>query len=292
MWTCLLLSTAWSLDITVDRIDRGSITITNENINIHSGSFWSIINNAASNFVSNINVESGAALYVSSVSPDISLSTTILLDSYSLTNNGVISINAIDGYASYFFDFMGKDLYNNGDFFLSASGDAAVGVYVKALNWQNTGLIQLYQKKRTSGYIWLGRPGMTANNNGQICFINQLWQQACNVLGTGCITAGANSSLWFANTQYTISSNQTLYLADGTSSIVAYGSFTPQTFTVRNFGQVNGISNKIGLVATLYNPKSGLNPWNYNSTSGILTLYVGDYIQYFNIGQGYDNSKF
>ncbi|KAI5970594.1 hypothetical protein CANMA_000335 [Candida margitis] len=287
-----LLSTVWSLDITKDKIDRGTITINNEDITIRSGAFWSIVNNAITSFISNVNVEPGAALYVSSVSSQISLTATLLGDTYSIVNDGVISLNAITGAAYYFFDIMGKSMINNGDMFLSGSGDTATTVYMKANNWQNYGLIQLYQKKRTSGVVYLGNHGLTANNNGQICFFNQLWLQTANVLGTGCVTATANSSFYFSNTALTISSNQTFYLADGSTSIVALGSVTPLTFTVKGFGQVDGVSNKIGLAATLYNPKSGQNPWLYNATTEILTLYVGNYVQNFKIGPGYNDTKF
>ncbi|CAL1210712.1 unnamed protein product [Candida parapsilosis] len=287
----LLISTVCSLEITKNRIDRGSINLGNEDITIRSGAFWSIINNAGTNFNSNINVDEGGIFYVSSVSPQVSLSVT-LLGSYTLINNGVISLNAIAGNPNYNFDLVGTSMINNGDLFLSGSGDNAVTVYMKATDWENYGLIQVYQKKRTNGVVYLGNHGLYTNNYGQICLFNQLWQQTANILGTGCITGAANSSFYLANTNLAISSQQTMYMADGTTSIVAVGSLTPLTFTVKGFGQVDGVSNKIGLSGTLYSSTSGKNPWDYNADTGILTLYVGDYRQNFKIGKGYDNTKF
>ena len=140
----------------------------------------------------------------------------------------------------------------------------------------------------------LGADAKTFINNGQICFTNQDWHQLAGVLGAGCFTAQGQSSFYLQNTALQISEDQIFYLSNGETSILAVGSIdNPQTFHVRNFGtDKNGVANKVGLTATLYNSVGGKSAYAYNARDGILTLYVGLYTQNFEIGTGYDPTKF
>ncbi|CAD1812131.1 Cell wall protein IFF6 [Candida parapsilosis] len=291
----LLVATAWGRDFQGgNTVDWGTQNVGNGDVHIHSGAIWSIINNAASDFHGNIQVDSNAGLYVSSVTPSVALSATLYDSIYGFVNNGVVSFNAIKGAPGYSFWIMGNRFENNGDLFFSASGEGSVASGIKGLDWHNNGLIHIYQKMKSDSYAYLGYHGKTVVNNGQVCFTNQNWYQLSGMLGSGCVTAQGKSSFYFMNTALKISEDEILYLTNGETSIMVVGSINdPQTFHVRGFGtDKNGIANKIGLTATLSSPVSGKSPWSYNARDGILTLYVGLYTQNFEIGTGYDFTKF
>ncbi|KAI5954702.1 hypothetical protein KGF57_003917, partial [Candida theae] len=113
---------AMGLDVTTNRVDRGIISLDVGDITIHSGAYWSIINNAVSAFVSSLNVQSNAGLYISSTSPLIGLQVTLLGLLNSITNNGVISFNALASLTSSNYNLVGLSFTNNGEMYLGASG--------------------------------------------------------------------------------------------------------------------------------------------------------------------------
>ena len=291
----LLVATAWGRDFQGgDTIDWGTQNVGQGDVHIHSGALWSIINNAASDFHGNIQVDSNAGLYVSSVNPNIALSATLYDLIYEFVNNGVVSFNAIKGAPGYAFNIIGNMFENNGDLFYSASGEGSVVSTIKTPDFHNTGSLNFYQKMKSDSYVLLGADAKTLVNNGQMCFTNINWHQLAGVLGAGCFTAQGQSSFYLQNTALQISEDQIFYLSNGETSILAVGSIdNPQTFHVRNFGtDKNGVANKVGLTATLYNSVGGKSAYAYNARDGILTLYVGLYTQNFEIGTGYDPTKF
>ncbi|CCG25651.1 hypothetical protein CORT_0C02750 [Candida orthopsilosis Co 90-125] len=290
----LFIATVWARELHGGTtVDWGTQYVGNGDVHIFSGAIWSIINNAASDFHGNIRVDTNAGLYVSSVSPNVALSATLMDMIYGFVNNGVVSFNAIKGAPGYVFMIMGNKFENNGDLFFSASGEGSVVSGIKSLDWHNNGLIHIYQKMKSDSYTYLGMDAQSIVNNGQICFTNQNWYQLAGMMGSGCITAQGKSSFYFINTNLKISEDEIFYLANGETSIMAVGSINdPQTFHVRGFGTTNGVANKIGLTATLYSSVPGKSPFSYNARDGILTLYVGLYSQNFEIGTGYDFTKF
>ena len=274
-------------------IDWGSKRIGKVDVHIYSKAVWSIINNHASHFDGNIYVEAHAGLYVSSISPRCSLSATLSSLIYGFVNHGVVSFNAIKGASGYVFKIMGSKFENNGDLFFSASGLSSVTCGIKSKRWYNKGCIHVYQKWKSDSCTHLGYDGLTIVNNGQICFTNHNWKQLAGILGTGCVTAHGQSSFYFLKTNLKIAESQIFYLADGETSIMAVASrYRPQTFHVRGFGKINGVANKIGLSSRLYSRVPGRKPWSYDARRGILTLYTGLYSQRFEIGIGYDVTKF
>ncbi|CCG25649.1 Iff5 GPI-anchored protein [Candida orthopsilosis Co 90-125] len=288
---CFLLPVVLGLDITSNTVDRGAVSFNVGDITVHSGAYWSIINNAVSAFVSSLNVQSNAGLFISSTSPLLSLQVTLLGLLNSITNNGIISFNSLASLTSSNYNLIGLSFENNGEMYLGASGVVASNMGITAASWKNTGLLVFYQNQRNEGYVNLGTALGAISNNGQICFHNEVYQQTTTIAGTGCITADADSSIYITNAALSVSTGQTFYLADGKSSMIVQALSTPQTFNVRNFGQVNGVANKIGLTIPLFALIG--NPWSYNSATGVLTLKgAGLLSQYFNIGTGYDSSKF
>ena len=287
----LYISVVLGLNIATNTIDRGAISLNVGDITINSGAYWSIINNAISAFVSNLEVAPEAGLYISSTSSLISLQVTLLGLLNSITNNGIISFNSLASLTSSNYNLIGWSFQNNGEMYLGASGIVASTMSITAASWKNTGLLVFYQNQRNEGIVNLGAPLGTINNNGQICFHNEVYHQTTSIAGTGCITADRDSSIYITNAALSVSTGQTFYLADGASSMIVQALSTPQTFNVRNFGQVNGIANKIGLSIPLFALIGSA--WSYNSATGILTLRgAGLLLQYFNIGTGYDSSKF
>ncbi|CAL1205630.1 unnamed protein product [Candida parapsilosis] len=287
----LYISVVSGLNIATNTIDRGAISLNVGDITINSGAYWSIINNAISAFVSNLEVAPEAGLYISSTSSLISLQVTLLGLLNSITNNGIISFNSLASLTSSNYNLIGWSFQNNGEMYLGASGIVASTMSITAASWKNTGLLVFYQNQRNEGIVNSGAPLGTINNNGQICFHNEVYHQTTSIAGTGCITADRDSSIYITNAALSVSTGQTFYLADGASSMIVQALSTPQTFNVRNFGQVNGIANKIGLSIPLFALIGSA--WSYNSATGILTLRgAGLLSQYFNIGTGYDSSKF
>jgi len=290
----LFIATAWAKNFQGGKtIDWGTQNVGYGDVHIFPGAIWSIINNAASDFHGNIQVDENGGLYVSAVSPSITLSATLYDSIYGFVNNGVVSFNAIKGASGYIFKIMGNKFENNGDLFFAASGQGSMESWIKAPDFHNNGFMHFYQVMKSDSYTYLGYDGKTMVNNGQICFTNQNWKQLTGMLGTGCVTAQGKASFYFMNTNLQISEGEIFYLNGGETSIMAVGSTNnPQTFHVRGFGTYNGMANKIGLTATLSSPVSGKLPWAYNARDGILTLYVGLYTQNFEIGTGYDYTKF
>ncbi|KAI5968159.1 hypothetical protein KGF57_000242 [Candida theae] len=273
------------------RLDRGSLSLNVGDITVHSGAYWSIINNAITAFVSSLTVQPNAGLFISSTSPLIALQVTLLGLLNSITNNGVISFNAVASLTAAHYNLVGLSFENNGEMYLGASGVVSSTMRISSANWRNNGLLVFHQNQRSEGSVHLGAPLGTITNNGQICFRNEVYEQTSVIAGTGCITAQQDSTIYISNAALSVSSGQTFYLADGASSMIVEALSTPQTFNVRNFGQVNGVSNKIGLTIPLFSVLG--NPWTYNQRSGILTLKgAGILQQYFNIGPGYDATKF
>ncbi|XP_003868632.2 alanine transaminase, partial [Candida orthopsilosis Co 90-125] len=87
----LFVATVWARELHGGTtVDWGTQYVGNGDVHIFSGAIWSIINNAASDFHGNIRVDSNAGLYVSSVSPNIALSATLMDMIYGFVNNGVV----------------------------------------------------------------------------------------------------------------------------------------------------------------------------------------------------------
>jgi len=290
----LFIATAWGRELQGGFIvDWGSQNVGNGDVSLYSKSIWSIINNAATDFHGNIKVDATSGLYVSTVSPQVSLSATLYDLIYSFVNDGIVSFNAIRGAPGYIFRIMGDKFLNNGDLYFAASGVGSAESAIKGSDWHNNGLIHIYQQMKSDSYTYLGYDGKTMVNNGQICFTNQNWKQRSSMLGSGCVTAQGKASFYFMNTKLKISEGEIFYLSGGETSIMTEGSTNdPQTFHVRGFGTYNGMANKIGLNAKLHSPVAGRAPWEYDARDGILTLHHGSYSQNFEIGTGYDVTKF
>ena len=87
----LFIATAWARNFQGGKtIDWGTQNVGYGDVHIFPGAIWSIINNAASDFHGNIQVDENGGLYVSAVSPSITLSATLYDSIYGYVNNGVV----------------------------------------------------------------------------------------------------------------------------------------------------------------------------------------------------------
>ncbi|EAZ63217.2 hyphally regulated cell wall protein, partial [Scheffersomyces stipitis CBS 6054] len=284
-----LITSVMARTITTNTIDRGAISLGLGDTIIEDGVYWSIIDNLATAFAGNVDVGSGSGLYISGLNPLLSMSVTLL--SGSLTNDGIISLNAVQSLLAPTYSLVGISFTNNGEMYLGADGSfGSPNIQITAPIWNNNGLLVFYQKTRSSASIELGTSGLDIKNNGQICFFNELYTQRTNIVGTGCITLDENSSIFLSNTLLNIDTNQVFYLADSASSIQVHAISFSKTYNVAGFG--NG--NKIGLDVTLVNLPPLLNGYTYDTKTGILTLRGGGVLSpmNFNIGLGYNPSLF
>ncbi|KAI5954285.1 hypothetical protein KGF54_002060 [Candida jiufengensis] len=286
------ISSVIAFDVKDNTVASGAMAFSFGEVRIHSGAYWSVIDNFLSDFAADIYVEENAAMYISSTLPFTSLRISMSSLIKTITNNGIIAFNSAASYTASSYNLAGSSFTNNGEMYLAASGLFPSEVKLTAAKWYNNGLLVFYQNQRTAGEVKLGTTYGTIHNNGQICFHNQVYIQTTSIQGTGCITAEGSSSIYIANSLYPVSTGQTIYLADGESSVIVQALSSPKTYNIHNFGQINGVANKIGLSIPLFASFIS-NAWDYSSTTGILTLRgAGLLSQYFNIGLGYDESKF
>ncbi|KAK6201727.1 Hyphally regulated cell wall protein N-terminal-domain-containing protein [Scheffersomyces amazonensis] len=276
--------------ITQDTVDYGTIDIGVGDIDINPNVYYSIINNAITAIVGSLNVGDGGGFYISSVSNLIGLDVT--LTGGNVFNNGTISFNSVASIlpSTYIITTLGS-FVNDGDFYMGSNGAIGSGVFtINSPVVTNNGLMVFYQTQNNGGQVILGGTNLLngITNNGQICLYNELYEQLSDIDGTGCITTQANSTVFVSNPLANIG-GQTIYLADGQSSVIANPLLSGNPINVAGFG--NG--NMVALSTTLVPNVLGVTrPYAYNTQNGQLTLYGLTGSQVFNIGTGYDANDF
>ncbi|KAF6067020.1 Hyphally regulated cell wall protein N-terminal family protein [Candida albicans] len=283
----LLTQVVFAIEITENKVDRGTVTLNLGDITIYPGASWSIIDNAYTNFVGKLDVRDGAGLYISSTSHLLALQVSLTALLHSITNNGVVSFDSRISRTSSSYDLRGVSFTNNGEMYFAASGEFSSPTALTSASWTNTGLLSFYQNQRTSGTVSLGMPLGSITNTGQVCLNNQVYEQTTQIKGSGCFTANGDSTIYISNVLLAVSPKQNFYLTDKGSSMIVQAVSTTQTFNVYGFGEGNKIGLTIPLMGNLWN-----SAYAYDTTSGILTLRNLLLEQKFNIGTGYDPSKF
>ncbi|KHC39948.1 hypothetical protein MGQ_02298, partial [Candida albicans P76067] len=288
----LLFNAINAIDIYQNQVSRGTINLSIGAITIHSGAYWSIIDNAISALVGTLTVQQDAGFYITGLNPLLGLQVELLGVLNSIKNDGIVSFNGLNSLVGPIYNLVGLSFQNNGEFYLSASGVAPPVFSITAADWHNNGLLVLAQAKRTSALANLGFPTGSIENQGSICLFGTAYQQLTSITGSGCISADRDSTIYIFSSLLPIATTQTLYLADRASSIVIQPVTLPATYTVRGFG--NG--NKVGISLPLLSvPLLGQPAYSYDPSSGVLTLRglgVGLLSQRFQIGTGYDSSLF
>ncbi|KAK6868664.1 Hyphally regulated cell wall protein 3, partial [Candida tropicalis] len=288
-----LIHTILAIDITSDRIDRGTVQFELSDITIHSGASWSIINNGRSILRGDLTVESDAGFYITSTSSIVSLQVSLASLFGSIKNDGIISFDSSSSLTSSDYTLVGGSFVNNGEIYMGASGiisgTLTGSMAITSADWTNNGLIVFYQNQRSSGNVNLGTPLGKITNDGQICLYNQVYRQLTEIQGSGCITADEDSTIYIGNGLLGISTTHNFYLHDSDSSLVAPAISTSQTFNVYGFGNGNKIGLSLPLVGSVLPLRAA---YSYDADTGILTLRNILLTQYFNIGLGYDSSLF
>lgn len=277
----------FAIEIAENKVDRGTITLNLGDIIIYTGATWSIIDNAYTNFVGKLDVRADAGLYISLTSHLLALQVSLTTILHSITNNGIISFDSRVSRTSSSYDLRGVSFTNNGEMYFGSSGESSSSTSLTSALWTNTGLLLFFQNQRTSGTVNLGVSMGSITNDGQICLNNQVYEQATQIKGSGCFTAKGDSTIYIANVVLAVSSKQNFYLTDKGSSMIVQAVSTTQTFNVYGFGDGNKIGLTLPLVGTLFT-----SAYTYDTASGILTLRNTLLEQKFNIGTGYDPSKF
>ena len=283
----LLTQLIFAIEIAENKVDRGSITLNLGDIIIYTGATWSIIDNAYTNFVGKLDVRADAGLYITLTSHLLALQVSLTTILHSITNNGIISFDSRISRTSSSYDLRGISFTNNGEMYFGSSGESSSSTSLTSALWSNTGLLLFFQNQRTSGTVNLGVSMGSITNDGQICLNNQIYEQTTQIKGSGCFTAKGDSTIYIANVVLAVSSKQNFYLTNKGSSMIVQAVSTTQTFNVYGFGDGNKIGLTLPLVGTIFN-----SAFTYDTASGILTLRNTLLEQKFNIGTGYEPSKF
>lgn len=283
----LLTNIVFAIDITENKVDRGSVTLSFGEIIIHPGASWSIIDNAFSNFIGKLDVKAKSALYISLTSHLLALQVSLTTLLHSINNSGIISFDSRVSLTPSSYDLRGLSFTNSGEMYFAASGRVPSTMSLTSALWTNTGLLLFYQNQRTSGAVCLGFSLGSITNSGKICLNNQVYQQTTQIKGSGCFSANGDSTIYIANVLLSVSANQNFHLVDKDSSMIVQAISTTQTFNVYGFGNGNKIGLTLPLIGTILESAH-----SYDSSTGILTLRNFLLEQRFNIGLGYDSSKF
>ncbi|EMG49037.1 hypothetical protein G210_0291, partial [Candida maltosa Xu316] len=283
----LLINFVAAIDITANRINYGTISIPCEVLTIYTNNYWSIINNACTNFVYDVNIQSNAMLFVTTNSTSVALSFAAGTCSTKVNNNGIIAVSALPVNVCSSYNLAGQYFTNNGELYFASQGKVGDTMLVTSLNVLNNGLMNFYHSQRNAAYVTIGDACTTTlQNQGQICFRNHTYMQTTPINGTGCITATAGGAIYIQNQNQVINTTQSFYLHGSTASLTVLPVKDNILYNVYGYG--NG--NFIGLTTTLSSNKYPA--YAYDSDAGILSLASPSYRVNFNIGQGYDPSLF
>lgn len=279
--TLALIAKALTIEITSDTITRGSIDTEWHGAYVAAGADWSIINNDHTYFNGNLNVDGG--LYIKA-EPDFDGLTVsqgaLFSNEFKVGSDGIVVVDSRGTDFTAFYSFTASQFDNQGKIWLADAGDAGVPTLaITSQNWNNDGIIHAYQDYRSLGWLNLGYDLQSITNNGAICLQNTAYRQANKIVGNGCIDIGKDSTVWLAYTLYTVA-DQTLIFSDTTGSIRADAWGANKIYNVVGFGDDNVIGMSVPIKSYSYNGE------------GILKISDGITTFSFNIGTGYDESKF
>ncbi|CAN3357061.1 hypothetical protein DICA2_C07514 [Diutina catenulata] len=281
-----LLAFSLAKVVTENTVTSGFIDLSIGSITISPGVYWSIINNALSVLTGSLTVGEGSGFYITSNSNLIALNVGLAGILNSITNDGIISFNSAKSLTAPTYTLVGLSFENNGQMYLGGDGSIGIPVFsLTAANWNNNGLISFYQKTMSTGVVLLGGGGavLPITNNGDICFFNTIFEQTTTIVGDGCLHVIGSSLMNLSQTLISVAQSQTIIFAPGsTGDILTSPLALSNTYTVRGFGDGMRIGNSLTIV-------------RYSYSGSILTLtldLLGLVTQKFDIGPGYDQSKF
>ena len=116
----LLTNIVFAIDITENKVDRGSVTLSFGEIIIHPGASWSIIDNAFSNFIGKLDVKAKSALYISLTSHLLALQVSLTTLPHSINNSGIISFDSRVSLTPSSYDLRGLSFTNSGEMYFAS----------------------------------------------------------------------------------------------------------------------------------------------------------------------------
>jgi hypothetical protein len=256
------------------------------NITIDHDVYWSIWDNTYFSVLGSVEVLSGGGLYISADKDQDKTTVRFPGVSKDLDNAGTILLSTLNSPAHGEFTVSGTSFINSGEFFMLANGSAGIPIMaMTSATWINTGFVTFYQDvKSLKAVLNLDLVKDALVNNGDICIYNHVFPQLSGINGTGCFHIQKNSTVLLNAPLHSVSTGQVFFMEDSDSQIVGSTVTALQTYMVAGFGG----GNVIGSISPILS-------YDYDTTSGILTLYTGvmNLIpQRYNIGLGYDPAKF
>ena len=232
------------------------------------------VNKDASVFIGNENAANGAISSTFSINGDINNYGTIVLDNRNSSDAASVSWTAktFNNYGSMFFNGASAVVQNS--FVLTGQTELV-----------NKGLIQFTQQPTNWDAVGsVSSPSLV--NEGTICLKNMKTQTISSISGSGCIVIGENSIYDMLSISHGTVGSQMIYLSSTSSELYAESDAKTDNIVVAGFGNGNVITFR-----TSIDPFRG--KWSYDGKTGILTVKVWPSMTHiFNIGLGYDSSKF
>ena len=279
-----VLAAGHALTISQDTITNNA-TLDVDDLLINLNVFWSVFNVGSAEFNGHLDVLSGGGLYLTGQPQAAAV--YVGFGGLSITNEGTISFDSRDSITSSSFGIRTIDFDNTGEIFGISVGNS-IHEFISYGSFDNLGFLAFYQSVlptsksyRFTG-VHLGLELGSISNNGDICIYNQVYFQATQIIGNGCFHIQDKSIAYLLFSYLPISTGQIFYMEGTGAQIIVEANTVPQPFTVAGFGNGNIISLNVASV----------NSYDYDSTTGTLTLDGGSATIGFQIGTGYDINLF
>ncbi|EGV66322.1 hypothetical protein CANTEDRAFT_112457, partial [Yamadazyma tenuis ATCC 10573] len=187
-------------EISLDRIDRDTVSLAIGDYKIDEGVYWSIIDNTLTSFTGGF--ENDGSFYITTDNRLIGLTVSIINLLKTISNSGDWAFNASRTLTPPSYTLSSLNFQNTGSMWFGGDGSLGVPLMtVQSHTWENDGLIVFSLNKRsTSGEVILGASlelgTGTITNDGTVCLINQVYHQTTAIDGSGCFDIGSDSNVW------------------------------------------------------------------------------------------------
>ncbi|KAL6017172.1 hypothetical protein ACNR9Z_003391 [Candidozyma auris] len=277
------LTTAWAVTISENTVVKSPVSLDIGELNINEGVYYSIVDNALTALGGNLNNKGG--FYVTS---ENGLAASVTAVSGTIINSGDLAFNSLKAnvISNYNMDSIGT-FSNSGNMWIGTSVFSAVPPIIlgSALDWKNTGKIYVRQREGRASPITISQALGSITNDGTICVERYNWVQTTTIDGKGCVNIKEDGHLQLQLSPWSVDKEQTLYLSSPSSSLSVLG-LEPSLLGTKSFNVIGfGGGNKI-------NVNLGFTDYSYKDGKLTLSFFLGAFKIDFNIGEGYDTSKF
>ncbi|CAN3503308.1 hypothetical protein DICA1_E30218 [Diutina catenulata] len=267
--------------ITEETISQGEVDIKVDDLTIDPNTYWAVFDNKKFELDNGhgagkqLTVGSGAGLYlVGTVDSSLSVEGDF-------TNKGTIVVDSTTSGQEMKHSAIAKgNFLNSGEMFFRTTGEqgSSLTTKIRSQGWLNNGFITFSQPHRNDNKVDLGANVGVIHNDGDICLFNYAYPVQTDLIGPGCVHIYDDSVVDFSPVKL---SEHTVQFAPGSTGFIMTGA--PNIYhhfiTVRGYGE--GMA-----IASL----KTINRYTY--TGSILTLETELGTAQYDIGLGYDFSKF